>query len=447
MAKKVTLNDMLKLYLDNVNLVASTRDNNLELEVKFGTKNIKRITKIDYDNVVQYLLSCGFASSSEQYKLRIFNEFIDPKTGVTKLSNIRTELSGIGKISKYCKNNKIVDDNETSLAYFEQKYYFKKGSETIYPLDFDDFNFRVSLQQERSLSENSGLVKAIISNWSNSKKVFRYMCRHTFRHPKYPLKVDMSIVKSSKQQGKRPIPEYQFVDSGLLESQEKYEIEIELDYAKIRQYNFEKVDALSGAIKKVIKIVMSGLQGTNFPISYIAQNDILDQYMTVLWNKKHTLGSRIFPKNFVGPSQYTLQINNIVPINTNSTQPNIRKNYTVTEKADGERKLLFITKGGKMYFINTNMGVEFTGALTANKLLHNTIIDGEHIKVNKKGDFINLYAAFDLYYLNNIDIRSFAFAPTEDEVDNKDIAKQSEAPETQPKKSIDYLCYRKLLMV
>ena len=104
MANKITLNDMLKLYLDNVNLVASTRDNSLELEVKFGTKNIKRITKIDYDNVIQYLLSCGFTSSSEQYKLRIFNEFIDPKTGVTKLSNIRTELSGIGKISKYCKN-------------------------------------------------------------------------------------------------------------------------------------------------------------------------------------------------------------------------------------------------------------------------------------------------------------------------------------------------------
>jgi len=364
MANKITLNDILKLYLDNVNLVASTRDNNLELEVKFGTKNIKRINKIDYDNVIQYLLSCGFTSSSDQYKLRIFNEFVDPKTGVTKLSTIRTELSGIGKISKYCKNNKIVDDDEMSLANFEQKFYFKNGDDTVYPLDFDDFNFRVSLQQERSLSENSGVVKSIISNWSNSKKVFRYMCRHTFRHPLYPVKVDMSIVKSSKQQGKQPIPEYQFVDSGLLESQEKYEIEIELDYGKIRQGNFDNVDALSTAIKKVIKFVMSGLQGTNFPISYSLQSAILDQYMTVLWGKKHTSGSRVLPKNFVGPSQYTLQINNIIPTDNNSTEPNIRKNYTVTEKADGERKLLYITKDGKMYFINTNMDVEFTGAYT-----------------------------------------------------------------------------------
>ena len=144
--------------------------------------------------------------------------------------------------------------------------------------------------------------------------------------------------------------------------------------------------------------------------------------MTVLWKDKHTTGQRITPKNFVGPSQFTLQINNIVPNNETFRTPNIRRNYTVTEKADGDRKLLFISNNGKMYFINTNMVVEFTGAISLNKLLFNTIIDGEHIKVNKKGDFINLYAAFDLYYLNKVDTRSYAFAPTDD--DEPDSKKQ-----------------------
>ena len=41
--------------------------------------------------------------------------------------------------------------------------------------------------------------------------------------------------------------------------------------------------------------------------------------------------------------------------------------------------------------------------------LFNSLLDGEHIKHNKKGEFINLYAAFDIYYINTKSIREFAF--------------------------------------
>ena len=78
------------------------------------------------------------------------------------------------------------------------------------------------------------------------------------------------------------------------------------------------------------------------------------------------------------------------------TSPNIRNNYTVTDKADGLRKLLFVAKEesrkGKIYLIDTNMNVQFTGAKTENKELFNTLIDGEHIVHNKRGEFINLFA-------------------------------------------------------
>ena len=32
----------------------------------------------------------------------------------------------------------------------------------------------------------------------------------------------------------------------------------------------------------------------------------------------------------------------------------------------------------------------------------NSILDGEHILNDKKGNYINLYAAFDIYYINNL---------------------------------------------
>ena len=197
MTTKSKLDGLLGIYLENAKTVGRSRDKNLELEVKFGTKNIKRITKIDYDNVVQYLLSSGFTKTPDQFMLRIFNEFIDVKTGATKLSHIRTQLSGIGNISRYCKSNNIADDTGMTNASFEQKQYYRHGADVMYPIDVDDFNFRISMQEETLLSENSNIVKSIIDKWSNTKKTFRYICRHTFTHPEYPVKVDLSIVKSS----------------------------------------------------------------------------------------------------------------------------------------------------------------------------------------------------------------------------------------------------------
>ena len=63
-------------------------------------------------------------------------------------------------------------------------------------------------------------------------------------------------------------------------------------------------------------------------------------------------GNEIMPNNFIGPSSVTLQIANITHHNTNSNAINIRQNYCVTDKADGERKLLYINKNGKIYLIN-----------------------------------------------------------------------------------------------
>ena len=109
----------------------------------------------------------------------------------------------------------------------------------------------------------------------------------------------------------------------------------------------------------------------------------------------------------------TLQVDNILNseyINsTNKHIPNIRNNYTVTDKADGMRKLLFINNNGKIYLITSTVNIEFTGCYSENKDLFNTIIDGEHILHDKNGEYINLYAAFDLYYINEKNITGLPF--------------------------------------
>jgi hypothetical protein len=62
------------------------------------------------------------------------------------------------------------------------------------------------------------------------------------------------------------------------------------------------------------------------------------------------------------------------------------------------------------------MNIQFTGAMTKNIDLFDTILDGEHILHNKKGEFINLFASFDIYIINNKNVRSNAFIPPSDEL-------------------------------
>ena len=120
-------------------------------------------------------------------------------------------------------------------------------------------------------------------------------------------------------------------------------------------------------------------------------------------------------RDFVGFSSVSLEIENITAINADSDTPNIRNSYTVTEKADGIRKLLYINKDGKVYFIDVNMNVQFTGLVAENQDYHESVIDGEHVLHDNSGKFINYYMVFDAYYIGRKDIRSLALAMTDDD--------------------------------
>ena len=63
---------------------------------------------------------------------------------------------------------------------------------------------------------------------------------------------------------------------------------------------------------------------------------------------------------------------------------------------------MFVTDKGKIYLINTNMDIIFTGAKTQNEECFNCLFDGELISHDKAGKFINLYAAFDIYYYKKV---------------------------------------------
>ena len=422
---KEQLNVISQFLLNNPN----SKYNQYEMEAKFGTRGIKQITKLDYDYVVKKLKSLGFYSTNElgSYSLKIQPEFLDVKTGEFKTSGdfdrFRIEIEGLNNIQEYCKTNnlKIINDKSPYNVKILRKMDVKKDNDTfIQSANFDDFNFRVTLKNEETISKTGKIGLEIFENWNKSKKVFRYINRVSFIHKDFSsFQIDLSIVRSSNknfEERGRMIQTYNIDESNVFENPEVYEIEVEvLDNARTV---FKDPKDLSDNLQKVVKNVLCGLQRTNYPISYPEQKQVLQDYLKLLFEdeylKKGLTKERIYPSDFIGPSLKTLELQNIAPISQEVIVPNITEpySYCVTEKADGERHLLYVNNQGKIYLLNMNMNLIFTGAKTEEEKCFNSLLDGELILHNKTHQFINVFAAFDIYYLNKNDIRARPFVKT-----------------------------------
>ena len=371
------------------------------------------LSRIDFENVIGKLKSLDFNdySYSGKHYLNIQNQYIDKATGKTRIGNIRTTINGIYAIQDYCKTNKINMDDVArgqSLVRFLQKIQKKHNNERLAPIFYNDFGFKINYKEEKVLKPEFSIVRDLLNTWDQQKKVFRLIKRSSFTSYKFPnIRVDCSIIKSSKKVINRMIPEFRIESSDVFNNPESYEIEIELVNMNSLTFNEEVIDNLVKQLRTCIKYVLSGLQGTNYPISITERDNILEQYMGILY--KEVPDRRVRPRDFVGPSSISLERPNIAPLEDDINIPNIRLPYTVTDKADGTRKLLMIAESGKIYLIDVNMNIQFTGVVNMNSSLNNTIIDGEHILHDKVGKFINKYMAFDVYYINKKDVRAEAF--------------------------------------
>ena len=403
---KSSMKDLIDLFL-----LYEEKDNiNKEFEIRFKPNYYKFFTKNDYDNLYSTLLSLGFKTvdSNGSDLLRIQSE---TKSG-TYNSKSRSEISGLSNIQKYCKTNQIVD---IDVLHINKRNVKDKSNGTEYgPYDNKDFNFRASFQLEEEIKDES-VLETMRNEWGNTKKTFRYMNRIELVHDTLPLIYHLSIVKSSRKiKGTDKYAfEYTVQKSRVFENYESYEFEMELDHSKINKE--DSLNNIEMYVKKGIKYFYSALQDSNYPISYKEINAILLEYMNVIHGdkipEKHFRNEnlKIVPKDFIGFSSNTLLMKNIIPVSDDIDIPNIRKEYTVTEKADGERRIMFISSKGKCYFIDTNMNVQYTGCKTRKDALYKTILDGEYIKYDKSKNLLLLYACFDVYFIGNVDKRAFKF--------------------------------------
>mgnify|MGYP003673144314 CR=1 FL=1 len=378
-----TIHDLIKVYLNHLQ---SANQSHCEFEVRL---NEDKLNKQSFDSIYRELCKHGFKVSTKEYQMKIIPE----------KSKLRVELNSLSDIQMLCRTN----DFPSNALFVEKKSLL---SDTRPVVNYD-FGFRTSIQKEQSYTLNDTNAIQLKKNWFKSKKLFRYLYRTSLIHEKFPyFRIDMSVVRSNKMKSyrdetnrtrKKHILCAQFLESNLLNEHPSYEVEIEcINVMKDAVTNKSSLPELKRDIetqlKKIIKYSIGAIQRTPFPVPYPELKTVFHNYTKVL----KYLNENREPRKpyFIGPSSLTLQKENFVE---GSGAVNVTTDFCVTDKADGDRKLLFIFNQKKLYFVDMNLNVQFTGLVLEKEIQKPILIDGEHLTINKQGEVINKFVAFDIY--------------------------------------------------
>lgn len=289
------------------------------------------------------------------------------------VNGLRYTLEGIENIVEFCKTQQLPED---------VKLMEKTNIKTI---DIPDYGFRVRLSSEKSVNVNQAEMRNKFYAFQSSNKNFRIKKRYSVlaADDDSPAKyrIDFTVVKQATGKSLQTI-----------KLDEQYEIELEY-IGKTKPDLDEFLDYMAEILKSMNKELIL--------IKPSEKEEVVKEYLAIVENQLKISTKDMISfintnprKLFIGPNVVTLERHNLAETELTGA-PSILSDYTVTDKADGERVLVFINQNGKVYMINNRMNVMATG-LTC-KGHKNTIIDAELV-VTTKGIYKLL--CFDLYYHN-----------------------------------------------
>ena len=352
---------------------------NTETVIKLDNEGIW--TEDNYYNFVNIMNAEGFVESTAPQELNVY------------ASDYLLSIKGSKKILYYSNhNNYKYDANRVSDANLVSWYNHSILSKNVVNMLF---NSRLTFLNIRNAPIDT--ETAPVSNWDSMLKYFKINKYISYTDTATNIKYSVNISKCCDR-------DYYEANDG--------DYHLTLNKAKIvnktQTYEFyiditnttDKDNILPAIIK-----MEQALHLHSFIISKSQQADVIKNYGALVkadiyaWKYDDKKPPLLTPKpftleriNMLDPSDYTHGYGTT----------SILAEYTVTEKADGERLLMYINGVGGVYLINNSHQVIDTG-LKSPADLYNSLIDGEYIVCNKRKDnaSVGLYAAFDMYYYND----------------------------------------------
>ena len=366
--------EVSQIFFNNLKtrIIDFINNENYELEAKCKLM----IDQERFTNTLKYILSTKYKP--------VVNSPLESIDISVDFQNESYRISVIGQenMQYYCKNNTI--ENADDIIIINKKRITGKDS-----IKFEEAHFNIDLREENKV--DSLVVKNILNNLKMLDKKYRLKKRYSYIDNSGYFRLDLTIVKSFPKKFKN------FVQANLGDISMNYEIEIEILRPSKKLNNLEITD-LTHNFLNIISTISNVVLGSELPILPKVQQDLIFKKYLQLCN---------FDKNqtnlFGGPQPITLELKNMIDPDLGVIT--IKENYTVTEKADGERALLFIDDDGKCYFINSRLNVKYIGIQIEDSNFKNSLFDGEFITKNKKNEAVKIFAIFDVYWCKKEDKR------------------------------------------
>ena len=362
-------------------------------------------------------------------------------------NQLRITISGSGHIMDYCNNNNLPLTKE-NVVTFQSKMRIP----TIPNIDIDVYDMRLSVSGEISFDTKTVVEKLGVTTKEelnkrvyDSDKQFRLKKRYSYISPDGMFRYDITQTKQIFRDNSLKY-EKTLSSSDIFKQAPIYEVELELLYTGEHSENQKlfKIDsvlqniALSMQIRQDSELVLVKDEKysviRNFLSLYYFKEDA-DKEFRQYYMRRDKQYNRMFP----GAKVSTLERVNLIKESAQSSnKPYIYKDYTVTDKADGERFILFVDRKDRVYLIDDRMNVLRTDVIA--KGLESTMMDGELVITFEKGIKVYNYYAFDILYSRSEKVYDYPLFPkSERDRESSRFYKLESAIRTFQKADVPYI--------
>ena len=443
------------------------------------------------------------------------NNYVNPSDDVSKL---RFTINGMPGIGTFCKTNNIdIKNSNTNVIYkgnlpetfigpeyqsLNSDYSFGDLNRTNNTIDLEGYKSRIGgkfeleydtntrqfnfggefenpIIQQLNKEAQSAMSKYLTISKKNRGRVyktFRLKERRSFIYEN--CRIDLTKVKFSKVDidtfyRENQIPVLEFINSGISDSIESYEFEIEIINRKELTKDQIKTSILDGI--DLYKLVMSSADERLIFTNNLVAKDVKYLYSRLLkslilkrinkkleliddaniqpndipWSNETQIHSMSYEdkrrlksdltrlkdrydnpdyelNKFISPKVVSINMDNVRYDNPDS----ISHDYCVTDKADGLSSLLFIVGDdmlegyekadysylfGKAFLIDSNLNVSFSGNEFAN-INKTYLFNGEFLNYTKNRTILNSYGIYDTYIENGEDVHGIQLVSNNKEI-------------------------------
>lgn len=335
----------------------SKKDPKAEVECKLLSGKIQ--TKDTADRILRAIQTLSIGAQNEEHRLSI--AYAD--------SN-RVIVNGAQNIHKLCVHNSF---KEIPLIVERKQRYFESNIGKKDIIDAPEASARFTLRSEQIVRKDWE------GNPSDPKGHIRMIHRKSFQTAAGLFRIDFSMVKTRPMNSKQSIRD-------MLKQPHTYELEIEFENKSSQLDNKLIVDDLI----KIITIISQAFYQTSFLIT------VSDIHR---YQQEFKMTSNIF-LNPVTMFRRHLNVEN---------PHNILKDYTVTNKADGQRCGLYVARDRRMIMITPSLQVTWTGITAGDDSHSGDFIDGEYIAEKQ------LFCIFDVYRFRGRDTRGLPLMKSDED--------------------------------